>query len=181
MSEPPLRACLFAAALAAAMASPHAAAAAAAASPRGLCTPAETSVFLCRHGGKTASLCLSGGAAHLRYAFGSPGRIELSYPAETVRAADAFRHGHIMYSGIGGDYLQFDNGGFRYVVFYILGHDTDNRGVVVERDGKSVMNFVCKGASSDDLTTDFFKSMALPEIDDYTNFDVPQVYFNPAR
>jgi len=62
-----------------------------------------------------------------------------------------------------------------------LGHDTDNRGVVVERDGKSVMNFVCKGASSDDLTTDFFKRMALPEIDDYTNFDVPQVYFRPAR
>ncbi|MFY9693980.1 MAG: hypothetical protein WA776_01320 [Xanthobacteraceae bacterium] len=62
-----------------------------------------------------------------------------------------------------------------------MGHETDNRGVVVERGGKSVMNFVCKGASSDDLTTDFFKSMALPEIDDYTNFDVPQVFFNPAR
>lgn len=98
-----------------------------------------------------------------------------------MRAADAFRHGHIMYSGIGGDYIQFDNRGFRYVVFYILGHDTDNRGVVVERDGKSVMNLVCKGASSDDLTTDFFKRMALPEIADDTNFDVPQVYFNPAR
>ena len=82
---------------------------------------------------------------------------ELSYPAATVRPQDAFRHGHIMYSGIGGDYIQFDNGGFRYFVFYILGHDTDNRGVVVERGGKSVMNFVCKAASSDDLTTDFFK------------------------
>jgi hypothetical protein len=116
-----------------------------------------------------------------RYAFGSPGHIALSYPAATVRPQDAFRRGHIMYSGIGGDYLQFDNGGFRYFVFYILGHDTDNRGVVVERDGKSVLNFVCKAASADELTTDFFKSMALPEIEDYTNFDVPQVYFNPAR
>ncbi len=169
--------CLLAAALAAAMVSPHPASAAA----RGLCTPDELSVFICRNGSKTASLCLSGGAAHLRYVFGSPGQIALSYPAATVRPQDAFRHGHIMYSGIGGDYLQFDNGGFRYVVFYILGHDTDNRGVVVERDGKSVLNFVCKDASADDLTTDFFKSMALPEIEDYTNFDVPQVYFRPAR
>jgi hypothetical protein len=177
MKERRLLACMLAAALAAAVVSPHAATAAA----RGLCAPDETSVFICRNGSKTASLCLSGGSAHLRYVFGSPGRIELSYPAETVRPQDAFRHGHIMYSGIGGDYLQFDNGGFRYVVFYILGHDTDNRGVVVERGGKSVMNFVCKGASSDGLTTDFFKSMALPEIEDYTNFDVPEVYFRPAR
>jgi hypothetical protein len=175
--ERPVLVCLLAAALAAAILSPPAASAAA----RGLCTADETSVFICRNGRKTASLCLSDGAAHLRYAFGAPGRIELSYPAATVRPQDAFRHGHIMYSGIGGDYLQFDNDGFRYVVFYILGHDTDNRGVVVARGGKSVLNFVCKSVSSDELTTDFFKSMALPEIEDYTNFDVPQVYFNPAR
>ena len=154
---------------------------AASAAERGLCAPDETSVFNCRNGPKTASLCVSSGSTHLRYVFGAPGRIALSYPAATARPQDAFRHGHIMYSGIGGDYLQFDNGGFRYVVFSILGHDTDNRGVVVERGGKSVMDFVCKGASSDDLTTDFFKRMALPEIDDYTNFDVPQVYFRPPR
>ncbi|MGC2593801.1 MAG: hypothetical protein WA425_17995 [Xanthobacteraceae bacterium] len=172
-----LLACMLTAALAAPVLSPRAASAA----ERGPCTPDETSVFNCRNGSKTASLCLSGGAAHLRYVFGSPGRTALSYPAATVRPQDAFRHGHIMYSGIGGDYLQFDNGGFRYVVFSILGHDTDNRGVVVERDGKSVMNFVGKGVSSDGLTTDFFKSMALPEIDDYTNFDVPQVFFRSAR
>lgn len=177
MNERRLLACTLAAALAAALVSPRAAFAAA----RGLCTAGETSVFICRNGTKTASLCLSGGGAHLRYAFGAPGRIELSYPDATVRPQDAFRHGHLMYSGIGGDYLQFDKGGFRYFVFYILGHDTDNRGVVVARGGKSVMNFVCKGDSSDDLTTGFFKSMALPEIEDYTNFDVPQVYFNPAR
>lgn len=172
-----LLACMLTAVIAAAVLSPRAASA----TERGPCTPDETSVFNCRNGSKTASLCLSGGAAHLRYVFGSPGQTELSYPAATVRPQDAFRHGHIMYSGIGGDYIQFDNGGFRYFVFYILGHDTDNRGVVVERGGKSVMNFVCKAASSDDLTTDFFKLMALPEIDDYTNFDVPQVYFRPAR
>lgn len=177
MSEHPLRACLFAAAVAAAILSPRAASAAA----RGLCTPDESSVFICRNGAKTASLCLTGGAAHLRYAFGSPARTELSYPAAAVRPQDAFRHGHIIYSGIGGDYIEFDKDGFRYFVFYILGHDTDNRGVVVERDGKSVLNFVCKDASADDLTTDFFKSMALPEIEDYTDFDVPQVYFHPAR
>jgi hypothetical protein len=168
---------LLACMLVAAVLSPHAASAA----ERGLCAPDETNVFNCRSTSKTASLCISGGSAHLRYVFGAPGRIALSYPAATIRPQDAFRHGHIMYSGIGGDYLQFDNGGFRYFVFYILGHDTDNRGVVVERDGKSVLNFVCKGASSDDLTTDFFKSMALPEIDDYTNFDVPQVFFHPGR
>ncbi len=139
---------LLACILAAAVLSPHAASAA----QRGLCAPDETSVFNCRNGLKTASLGVSGGSTHLRYVFGTPGRIALSYPAATVRPQDAFRHGHIMYSGVGGDYLQFDNGGFRYFVFYILGHDTDNRGVVVERGGKSVMNFVCKGASSDDLT-----------------------------
>ncbi len=50
-----------------------------------------------------------------------------------------------------------------------------------KRDGKSVMSFVCKRAASDDLTTEFFKSMALPEIEDSTNFDVPEVYFNPMR
>jgi hypothetical protein len=177
VKERALRPSLLAAALAAAALSP----AAVSAAERGLCASDETSVFICRSTSKTASLCISGGSAHLRYVFGAPGRIALSYPASTVRPQDAFRHGHIMYSGIGGDYLQFDNGGFRYFVFYILGHDTDNRGVVVERDGKSVMNFVCKGASSDDLTTDFFKRMALPEIDDYTNFDVPQVFFRPAR
>ena len=144
----------------------------------------ETSVFTCRgasKASKTASLCISADPAHLRYAFGTPARVELSYPAATVHAAAAFRHGHIMYSGIGGDYIQFDNDGYRYVVFYILGHDTDNRGVVVEHGGKSVMNLVCKRGTSDDLTTDFFKRMALPEIEDYTNFDVPEVYFKPPR
>jgi hypothetical protein len=168
---------LLACMLAAAVLSPYAASAA----ERGLCAPDETSVFNCRNGPRTASLCVSGGSTHLRYVFGAPGRIALSYPAAVARAQDAFRHGHIMYSGIGGDYLQFDNGGFRYFVFYILGHDTDNRGVVVERGGKSVMNLVCDAASADDLTTDFFKRMALPEIDDDTNFDVPQAYFSPAR
>ena len=168
---------MLTAALAAAALSPPAASAA----ERGLCVPDETSVFNCRSGSRTASLCVSGGSAHLRYVFGAPGRIALSYPAATVRAQDAFRHGHIMYSGIGGDYIQFDNGGFRYFVFYMLGNALENRGVVVQRDGKSVMNFVCKAGSSDDLTTDFFKLMALPEIEDYTNFDVPQVFFRPAR
>jgi hypothetical protein len=61
-----------------------------------------------------------------------------------------FRHGHIMYSGIGGDYIQLDNGGFRYFVFCLLGNALENRGVVVQRDGKSIMNFVCKEGSSDD-------------------------------
>jgi hypothetical protein len=64
--------CMLAAALVAVVLSPHAVAA----TERGLCTPDETSVFNCRNGSKTASLCVSGGAAHLRYAFGSPGRIE---------------------------------------------------------------------------------------------------------
>ncbi len=177
MRQHPLRGYMLAAALAAVVLSPCAVSAA----TRGLCNPDETSVFTCRSGSKTASLCLSGGAAHLRYVFGIAGRIELSYPATTVPARDAFRHGHIMYSGIGGDYLQFDKGGFRYFIFYLLGNALENRGVVVEHGGKSVFNFVCKGASSDDLTTDFFKRMAFPEIDDYTNFDVPQVFFNPAR
>lgn len=40
---------------------------------------------------------------------------------------------------------------------------------------------VCKGASSDDLTTGLFECMALPEIEDDTNFDVPEVFFRPAR
>ncbi|MFY9693981.1 MAG: hypothetical protein WA776_01325 [Xanthobacteraceae bacterium] len=104
---------ILAAALAAAALPPHPVSAAA----RGLCNPDESSVFICRNGFRTASLCVSGGSAHLRYVFGTPGRIALSYPAATVGAQDAFRHGHIMYSGIGGDYLQFDNDGFRYFVF----------------------------------------------------------------
>ncbi len=106
----------------------------------------------------------------------------MSYPSDTIPAKDAFRHGHIMYSGIGGDYIEFQNGPFSYFVFYVLGTRLENSCVVVERDGKAIRTLVCNDDSTDGLTTDFFKKIQLLEVvDDYSNFDVPEVFFNRAK
>jgi hypothetical protein len=150
---------------------------------RGLCDVGEISVFDCPNGGKVASLCLShpDGQAALRYAFGKPGKTEFTYPAQGVAARDAFRHGSIMYSGVGGDYITFENGGFSYFIFYMLGAKVNSRGVTIQRDGKSVRNLTCgRGGGEDNLTTEFFKDVQLPAINEYS-FDVPAVFFGKPQ
>ena len=146
---------------------------------RTLCSPAETPVFTCYTGGKIASLCAIGSNdfSHLRYVYGKPGKIELSYPADTVPARDAFRYGSLSLGVAGGSYVRFDIGGFSYSVFYVLGQIGEFDGVVVEKGGKSVRNLVCSEESSDHLTTDFFAQAALTEINIGGGFEIPQIFF----
>jgi hypothetical protein len=150
---------------------------------RGLCNSDETSVFICQNGAKIASLCSSqaNGTKRLRYVFGAPKKIELSYPPDGVAAKDAFRNGDIMYSGIGGEYIQFTKAPFDYFVFYVMGGGTNFRGVIVEKNKKNIGNQVCTGKSDDDLTTPFFNEMQLPHIQEYEGFEVPDVFWRPRK
>jgi hypothetical protein len=149
---------------------------------RGLCDPDESSVFICQNGSKTASLCAKKTMddLRLRYVFGAPKNIELSYPAPSVAARNAFRQGNIMYSGIGGEYIRFSQGPFDYSIFYVLGAGTNFRGVVVEKNKKDFSNLLCTGNSDDDLTTSLFDELKLPRIEQY-DFDVPQVFWNHRK
>ena len=145
-----------------------------------LCTSAETPVFTCYTGGKIVSLCAAGPKdfSHLRYAYGTPGKVELSWPADGVAAKDAFSHGIISYSGSGGDYVRFEKGGFSFNLFYVLGSRGGFDGVFVTKGEKNVRNLICSEDSSDDLTTEFFQQAKLPDVADGTNMlDVPDVFF----
>lgn len=148
-----------------------------------LCALGETPVFTCYTGGKIASLCAIGpnDFSHLRYAYGKPGKIEISYPADGVAARDAFRYGSLSLGVAGGSYVRFDIGGFSYSLFYVLGQIGEFDGVVVEKGGKSVRNLVCSEASSDHLTTDFFAQAALPEINIGGGFEIPQIFFRHKK
>ena len=55
-----------------------------------LCTSAETPIFTCYTGGKIVSLCAAGPKdfSHLRYAYGTPGKVELKITFEGGKLAE---------------------------------------------------------------------------------------------
>ena len=87
-----------------------------------------------------------------------------------------------MYSGIGGEFVQFHNGEIDYSIFYVLGAGTNFRGIVIASNGKNIRNLVCSDKSDDELTTPFFAEMKMPTIkQDGDYFEVPDVFWRHRK
>ncbi|HEY9130143.1 MAG TPA: hypothetical protein VIM98_00185 [Dyella sp.] len=101
-----------------------------------LCGATDKVVFSCPLAGgkKTVSLC-AGTDGAIRYAFGQPGKIELTHPSEAQDAP--LSRTHLSFGGAsGGAAYAFDKGGYQYIVYSISGTGMDRGGVVVRRDGE---------------------------------------------
>ncbi|ASU37011.1 hypothetical protein hmeg3_01030 [Herbaspirillum sp. meg3] len=139
--------------LAGSMLIPHAAFAAA--PEKTLCTAGETPLFQCTIKGKQVSLCSSGGskddAGKLQYRFGTPQKIELSYPDTPQPANGKFFKSETGYSGGGEERVRFKNGDYDYFLFERtvrtgFGNGPNNpefSAGVITRHGKSVTTRLC--------------------------------------
>jgi len=118
-----------------------------------LCRANETPIFSCRLGKKSVAVCgitSASGARSAEYRFGTPGRVEMTYPGA---GGGALAFINIPYSGGGEEQISFDRSGYRYLVYsgvYRTSFGADGRhdsafeaGMFVMRDGKVVTKAKC--------------------------------------
>jgi hypothetical protein len=125
-----------------------------------LCTAGEVPVFSCATtGGKVVSLCaspdLSETAGSLRYRFGRPGEVELTYPDDQTPPKAAFRAGTI---GAGrGDFVRFTKSDVTYTIEHADGPRSGQyAGVTIHRGPKRVAALHCTRTPYDALGSDGF-------------------------
>ena len=112
-----------------------------------LCSAAETPIFACSTGKKRASVCAgrAGGNEQLTYRIAPlEGAVEMEYPSGGAGAASAFQRGsQLGQDGTAVNFLSFDKGNYRYVVY---AGDGDNglKGVLVEQGGKRIADLRCQ-------------------------------------
>lgn len=139
------------------------------------CAAQEKTVFSCSVGAKTVSVCaskeVSPTAGSIQYRFGPEGHPEISLPDPAAPPASAAKGGTLMYSGGGGAFLRFSKGEYNYVVYTGSGKGWKKDGVAVDKVGKLVANFRCKGAPVSELGQDFFQGAGIPQ--DERDFDIP--------
>ena len=121
---------------------------AASARAENLCRPDEIVLFQCKLKTRLLSLCaskdISPTAGKLQYRFGTPQKIELSYPKTPQSAAGNFFISSTMYSGGDETHIRFNSNGFDYILFdksIRTGFKGNNNpksssGAVIRRDGK---------------------------------------------
>jgi hypothetical protein len=152
-----------------------------------LCAANEQVIFSCPTGAHTVSICASKNPskdATIQYRFGKPGSLELVYPDDGAKAADAFTAGTMTFSGGGGAWLRFSKGPFRYTIFTAIGKwgrgeaPADAEGVAIEQDGKAFANFPCRAAADSELGPDLFERLGLKMADPAGDgFDIPDAFF----
>ena len=112
-----------------------------------LCTAAETPIFACSTGKKRASVCTgrTGGDEQLTYRIAPlEGAVEMEYPSGGAAAATAFQRGsQVGQDGAAVNFLSFDKGNYRYVVYAGDG-ENGRKGVVVEQSGKRIADLRCQ-------------------------------------
>ena len=127
-----------------------------------LCTAAETPIFACSTGKKRASVCTgrAGGNEQLTYRIAPlEGAVEMEYPSGSAGAASAFQRGsQLGQDGTAVNFLSFDKGNFRYVVYATDG-ENGRKGVVVEQSGKRIADLRCQG--------DAMSAISAKELDRY--------------
>ena len=107
-----------------------------------LCAPSERALFSCaiENTQKAVVICASRDAAetkgYLYYAYGSPGQMELTYPADKSPPMDRFKRTHLTFAGNTGGYAySFVNAGIKYIVYSVSGTDAlEEHGVMVMGD-----------------------------------------------
>ena len=127
-----------------------------------LCTAAETPIFACSTGKKRASVCTgrAGGNEQLTYRIAPlEGAVEMEYPSGSAGAASAFQRGsQLGQDGTAVNFLSFDKGNYRYVVYAGDG-ENGRKGVVVEQSGKRIADLRCQG--------DAMSAISAKELDRY--------------
>ena len=140
------------------------------------CAPSERGLFTCSTGTKTISICgsadLTASSGLLQYRFGRPAALELSYPPADANWRKTTRGGTLMFSGGGGAFLAFTNAPYRYIVYSAAGQGWGSKaGVVVERGGKRIASFACKGKATSELGPDLFSKAGIELAND--GFQLP--------
>jgi len=116
-----------------------------------LCQPGEAIVFACSVAGKLVSLCRAADAANLsalQYRYGTPGAVELDYPAPGQRARAAFGTRKEALIGGGIAAVVFVRSGYTYTVYSRVSRADGvtpafEDGVTVERRGKLLQHLRC--------------------------------------
>jgi len=112
-----------------------------------LCTAPEAPIFACSTGKKRASVCTgrAGGNEQLTYRIAPlEGAVEMEYPSGGAGAASAFQRGSLVgQDGAAVNFLSFDKGNYRYVV-YAGGGENGRKGVLVEQGGKRLADLRCQ-------------------------------------
>ena len=140
------------------------------------CSAKEETLFSCRTGAKTVSVCaspdLSANAGSLQYRFGRLGAAELLYPTAETNWRQVTRGGVLTFAGGGGSFLSFARGPYRYVVYTAIGKGWGQKaGVVVEKGGKRVTSLSCTDKETSDVGPDLFARAGIAE--DPAGFDLP--------
>ncbi|MBS1941713.1 MAG: hypothetical protein JST38_12635 [Bacteroidetes bacterium] len=127
-----------------------------------LCTAAETPIFACSTGKKRASVCTgrSDGNEQLTYRIAPlEGAVEMEYPNGGAGAASAFQRGsQVVQDSTAVNFLSFDKGNYRYVVYAGDG-ENGRKGVVVEQSGKRIADLRCQ--------SDAMSAISAKELDRY--------------
>ena len=115
--------------------------------PPSLCTTSEKVVFGCAQGRRIISLCAMPsakrpGTIQLRYAFGTPNKIELEISQASF--PNAFFSGLTSISGGGIDYVRVQNGTIGYVLYTGMRRGWAQDGWVVEDHGEPISHHICK-------------------------------------
>jgi hypothetical protein len=114
----------------------------------GHCSEHEAAVFSCTIKGanKVVSLCLADNKtapnASLRYAFGAPGKPEMTFPSlQSPPMRGGFKRAHLMFAGNTGGYAySFINGNTKYILYSISGANglADSGVLVTPADSRRV-------------------------------------------
>ena len=141
------------------------------------CTGQEQTVFSCSLGKKIVSVCaskdISPTSGYLQYRFGPKNAPELVFPASTEPAHRSdIQARSLMFSGGGGGYLRFINGGYNYIVYTAIGKGWGTKdGVSVEKDHKPVAHLKCLDVPVSLLGEAFFTRAGLRA--DQNEFELP--------
>ncbi|MBU0656618.1 MAG: hypothetical protein KJ914_15970 [Gammaproteobacteria bacterium] len=127
--------------------------------PRFLCEAEEVAIFGCKSKDKMISLCASSDVSntngYMQYRFGTPDKIELTYPEKREPPAGNFLRSFEGYSGGFSERVRFENGKVQYVVFEDMisngpasAEKEMHYGVGILMPGKKVSPRLCDGSGS---------------------------------
>jgi hypothetical protein len=166
------------------------------AAPRYLCQSNEKVVFGCTAGDKMLSLRASpkftSTSGYMQYRFGTPTKIELTYPEARKPPKGYFWHSSTLYSGGFDERVRFKNQGVQYLIFDRMirtGFDEAGNnpemtsGVLLRIPGKQDTVRLCTGNDNEAQPNDGFllgESTRLDDLLDNEEFDYNYTFDSPA-
>jgi hypothetical protein len=126
-----------------------------------LCARGEAEIYQCRIGGQFVAVCggQANGRTYAQYRHGTPGHLDLVYPATTGDGAGSFTYARTGYSGGGELQIRFLNQGVEYILYSStirtgFGNHPNNPafidGLIVRHDGHTLSSRRCSGESIGD-------------------------------